>query len=188
MYDAVAEIRAHPFQDASRFWLKQSIIDYSLLFAEDNQLSTSETEQDLLDDVYSFMKKSCKISGTKAYGAKQSKASSEAANRIRSLGPISIAQRQHYSLSNDIRKDSVFLLPRSSRLQMPASVRELPCLFPPEPNLVHNSNQVILSSIKAIGDDCLSVEVEPSENTFLPPCLLADLTYNKNKRATNFEV
>ncbi|KAI8364083.1 hypothetical protein BD560DRAFT_373425 [Blakeslea trispora] len=94
MYDAISEVEAHPFRDIDEYWLKQSILNYVLLFAEETQLVKQETEQDLLDDVYGFIKKSCKLSGTKAYGAKQSKASSEASNRTRSLASNSLAQRQ----------------------------------------------------------------------------------------------
>jgi hypothetical protein len=39
-----------------------------MLFIDNNITLSPETEQDLLDDIFGFIKKSCKLSGTKAYG------------------------------------------------------------------------------------------------------------------------
>ncbi|RCH78773.1 hypothetical protein CU098_001614, partial [Rhizopus stolonifer] len=102
MYNAICEVEAHPFKDVAKFWLKQSITDYILLFVEDKHLSPFETEQDLLDDVYGFIKKSCKISSTKAYSAKQSKATSEAVNSNRSICNTRVPSRQRCADNADL--------------------------------------------------------------------------------------
>ncbi|CEG83040.1 hypothetical protein RMATCC62417_17017 [Rhizopus microsporus] len=95
MYDAIDVVKAHPLDDREEFWLKQSILDYLILFSDDDTLAPSETEKDLLDDVYGFVKKSCKLSGTKTHGAKQSKALSVSKNADRTIGSSSTVQRKH---------------------------------------------------------------------------------------------
>ncbi|KAG2234602.1 hypothetical protein BDF21DRAFT_497364 [Thamnidium elegans] len=72
IYDAVAAVEAHP------------------------------TEQDLLDDVFGFIKTSYRLSGTKAYGAKQSQSSSECKNSTRSMGSSSQAQRKQSEENADL--------------------------------------------------------------------------------------
>ncbi|CAO3659755.1 unnamed protein product [Rhizopus microsporus] len=64
IHDAV---KAHPLDGREKFWLKQSILDYLMMLSDDYILAPSETEQNLLD-VYGFIKTSCKLCGTKAYG------------------------------------------------------------------------------------------------------------------------
>lgn len=53
-------------EDPEEFWLKRSVVDFTLLFTDNEEHEKYATEQDLLDDVYSFIKNSKKINGTKA--------------------------------------------------------------------------------------------------------------------------
>ncbi|CAO3664789.1 unnamed protein product [Rhizopus stolonifer] len=102
MYDAIDAVKAHPLDDPEKFWLKQSILDYLMLFSNDTTLASSEIEKDLLDDIYGFVKKSCKLSGTKTHGAKQSKASSVSKNADRTIGSSSTVQRKHTAENADL--------------------------------------------------------------------------------------
>ncbi|KAI8643104.1 hypothetical protein BD408DRAFT_465276, partial [Parasitella parasitica] len=102
IYDAVATVEAHPIDNPDKFWLKQSILNYAMLFIDNEVLLPSETEQDLLDDVFGFIKTSCRLSGTKAYGAKQSQSSSECKNSTRSIGSLSKVQRKQSAENADL--------------------------------------------------------------------------------------
>ncbi|RCI02398.1 hypothetical protein CU098_002707, partial [Rhizopus stolonifer] len=102
MYDAIDAVKAHPLDDCEKFWLKQSVLDYLMLFSDDDTLASSETEKDLLGDVYGFVKKSCKLSGTKTHGAKLSRASSVSKNADRTIGSSSTVQRKHAAENADL--------------------------------------------------------------------------------------
>lgn len=59
------EVVADPVRNPEEYWLKTSISNYALLFIDDKQITLPETEQDLLEDVFGFIKKSERLSGTK---------------------------------------------------------------------------------------------------------------------------
>lgn len=48
------------------FWLKNSIINYLMLFYDTETVPPIKSEQDLLEDVYGFIKKSKILNGTTA--------------------------------------------------------------------------------------------------------------------------
>lgn len=66
IFDEFNSIAAHPAKDPEIFWLKQAVIDYALLFMDQNDsaLKLPSTEQDLLEDIYGFIKKSKRLSST----------------------------------------------------------------------------------------------------------------------------
>ncbi|KAL4213302.1 hypothetical protein AB4K20DRAFT_1885940 [Rhizopus microsporus] len=72
-----------------------------MMLSDDYILAPSETEQNLLD-VYGFIKTSCKLCGTKAYGFKQSKASSISRNADRSISSSSTVQRKYIAKNIDL--------------------------------------------------------------------------------------
>ncbi|KAI8979839.1 hypothetical protein BDF20DRAFT_871965 [Mycotypha africana] len=53
IYDEFSTIAAHPVKDPEVFWLKHAIIDFVLLFMDQNDatLKMPLTEQDLLEDI-----------------------------------------------------------------------------------------------------------------------------------------
>ncbi|KAI8983914.1 hypothetical protein BDB01DRAFT_790637 [Pilobolus umbonatus] len=93
---------ADPVDHPEKFWLKQSILNYALLFVDECKLDSPETEQDLLDNVYGFIKKSSRLSGTTAYGAKQSQAASENKNSATSIGSSSKVVRKYAAENADL--------------------------------------------------------------------------------------
>ncbi|CEP16604.1 hypothetical protein [Parasitella parasitica] len=54
IYEEFSTIAAHPVKDPEVFWLKQAVIDYVLLFMDQNDatLKMPLTEQDLLEDLF----------------------------------------------------------------------------------------------------------------------------------------
>ncbi|GAA5798967.1 hypothetical protein HPULCUR_004376 [Helicostylum pulchrum] len=66
IYNSFKNLNADPVEDPEEFWLKRSVVDFTLLFTDNEEHEKYTTEQELLDDVYSFIKNSKKISGAKA--------------------------------------------------------------------------------------------------------------------------
>ncbi|CAO3681790.1 unnamed protein product [Rhizopus microsporus] len=66
IYDKLSEIYAHLTNSSEEFCIKQTVLDYALLFMDenDNSLRMPNTEQDLLEDIYGFIKISERLSGT----------------------------------------------------------------------------------------------------------------------------
>ncbi|ORE17977.1 hypothetical protein BCV71DRAFT_180444, partial [Rhizopus microsporus] len=79
-------IYAHLTNSSEEFCIKQTVLDYALLFMDenDNSLRMPNTEQDLLEDIYGFIKISERLSGTTMtmHDYKQSYASSEHKNKL----------------------------------------------------------------------------------------------------------
>lgn len=59
-------MKADPVDEPDLYWFKQSIMNYSFLFVDDEKYDGYGKEQDLLDNVYSFIKQSKRLSNTKA--------------------------------------------------------------------------------------------------------------------------
>lgn len=57
LHDRVSSLAAHPLSDPDMFWLRESLLNYTMLSVDHNQLPPSSTEQDFLEDVYGFVKK-----------------------------------------------------------------------------------------------------------------------------------
>lgn len=75
------------------YWFKESILNYIDLFYDEDHI-TVKTEQDLMDEVYGFIKRIKTLSGTKTEDASSSKASSESKNVGRILGTEQALARQ----------------------------------------------------------------------------------------------
>jgi hypothetical protein len=66
IYDEFSKIAAHPVKDPEVFWSKQAVIDYVLLFIDQNDVTLKMplTEQDFLEDMFGFIKESKRLTGT----------------------------------------------------------------------------------------------------------------------------
>lgn len=57
-------VPADPVNDKEKYWLKNSIINYVMLFINGSTMVPFKSEENLLDDVYGFIKTSKKPSNT----------------------------------------------------------------------------------------------------------------------------
>ncbi|PHZ12685.1 uncharacterized protein RHIMIDRAFT_282953 [Rhizopus microsporus ATCC 52813] len=57
-------VPADPVNNKEKYWLKNSIINYVMLFINGPTIVPLKSEEDLLDDVYSFIKTSKQLSNT----------------------------------------------------------------------------------------------------------------------------
>jgi hypothetical protein len=64
IYDEFDAVKADPIYSPEEYWVKRSILDYACLFIENEKVLPRRTEQDLLEDVYGFIKKSHRLSNT----------------------------------------------------------------------------------------------------------------------------
>ena len=64
MYDVFKNIEADRHDDPELYWVKESVLDYIELFYN-TDFAMFNSEQDLLDEVYGFIKKSRRISKTR---------------------------------------------------------------------------------------------------------------------------
>ncbi|KAI9483729.1 MAG: hypothetical protein EXX96DRAFT_632359 [Benjaminiella poitrasii] len=96
IYDDFSTIAAHLVKDPEVIWLKQAVIDYVLLFMDQNDatLKMPLTEQDLLEDIFGFIKKSKRLTGTTCVTGNESLASSEHRNSMRAIGSIYQEERK----------------------------------------------------------------------------------------------
>jgi hypothetical protein len=64
MYQAFKNVEADRYDQSTLFWLKESVLNYIDLFYEENQV-VAHTEQDLLEEVYGFLRRSRTLCSTK---------------------------------------------------------------------------------------------------------------------------
>lgn len=64
MYNEFKDIEADKHDDPSLYWVKESVLDYIELFYENSTIIVN-TEQDLLDEVYGFVKQSRRLNRTR---------------------------------------------------------------------------------------------------------------------------
>jgi hypothetical protein len=57
MYQAFKNVEADRYYQCTLYWLKESILNYIDLFYDENQIIMN-TEQDLLEEVYGFIRRS----------------------------------------------------------------------------------------------------------------------------------
>ncbi|KAL0142701.1 hypothetical protein V8B55DRAFT_1563177 [Mucor lusitanicus] len=81
------------YGDPELYWVINSILEYLDLF-HDGKAVQMKTEQDLLDEVYGFIKRSRSISQLQTETASGSMASSEAKNKKRAVGDTAKMSRQ----------------------------------------------------------------------------------------------
>ncbi|GAN05234.1 hypothetical protein MAM1_0085d04703 [Mucor ambiguus] len=94
MYKASRKFIYEQHDDPELYWVKESVLDYIELFYDTN-LAMFNSEQDLLDEVYGFIKKkSRRISKTRTETVTGSRASAETKNKTRSLGTMKMLCRQ----------------------------------------------------------------------------------------------
>ncbi|CAO3620736.1 unnamed protein product [Mucor hiemalis] len=93
MYDVFKNIEADRHDDPELYWVKESVLDYIELFYNTNFVKFN-SEQDFLDEVYGFIKKSRRISKTRTETVTGSTASAETKNKTRSLGTMEMLRRQ----------------------------------------------------------------------------------------------
>ncbi|KAL7333197.1 hypothetical protein PS15p_202131 [Mucor circinelloides] len=93
MYDVFKNIEADRHDDPELYWVKESVLDYIELFYN-TSFAMFNSEQDLLDEVYSFIKKSRRVSKTRTETVTRSRASAESKNKTRCLGTMEMLRRQ----------------------------------------------------------------------------------------------
>ncbi|EPB82438.1 hypothetical protein HMPREF1544_10825 [Mucor circinelloides 1006PhL] len=81
------------YDQRALYWLKESVLNCIDLFHDDNHI-VMNTEQDLLEEVYGFIRRSRTLCSTKTETASGSMASSEAKNNGRALGTQQQLTRQ----------------------------------------------------------------------------------------------
>lgn len=76
--------------------MKQAVIDCVLLFMDQNDttLKMPSTEQDLLEDIFGFIKKSKRLTGMTCVTGNESRISSEHRNSTRMIGSIFQEERK----------------------------------------------------------------------------------------------
>ncbi|CEG63046.1 hypothetical protein RMATCC62417_00258 [Rhizopus microsporus] len=104
-------------------------------------LNLPNTKQDLLDDVYGFIKKSSRLSGTSAQGGKESIILNNCIHQsnVKTVG-ITIRGFSISALKMSFKHGSVLILSSSSRLHMQESVYEIPQFLFPVLKFVYNLN------------------------------------------------
>lgn len=93
MYQAFKNVEADRYDQHAFYWLKESVLNYIDLFHDENKI-TMNTEQDLLEEVYGFIRRSRTLCSTRTETASGSMASSEAKNGSRTLGTNQALTRQ----------------------------------------------------------------------------------------------
>ncbi|KAL9539230.1 hypothetical protein MBANPS3_010382 [Mucor bainieri] len=93
IYDQYKGFHVDRYDDPELYWVTNSILEYLDLFHGKKSLQM-KTEQDLLDEVYGFIKRSRNISKLQTETASGSMASSEAKNKKLSVGDASKISRQ----------------------------------------------------------------------------------------------
>ncbi|KAI7902077.1 uncharacterized protein BX663DRAFT_511671 [Cokeromyces recurvatus] len=88
IYDVYQNVEADPVEDIDKFWIKQSILNYVLLFVDSDEHDDYGKEQDLLHGVYGFIKQSKRLSKTKVISNTGSQSSADCKNSLRSIGSI----------------------------------------------------------------------------------------------------
>ncbi|KAG0767010.1 hypothetical protein G6F57_006055 [Rhizopus arrhizus] len=84
IYLEFKDVKVDRYKDPELYWVKTSVLEFIDLFYCSNSIEV-ETEQDLLDDVFGFVKKSRAISRLLTKNASGSIASSEAKNKKRKV-------------------------------------------------------------------------------------------------------
>ncbi|KAG1453718.1 hypothetical protein G6F46_006772 [Rhizopus delemar] len=93
MYQAFKNVEADRYDQRALYWLKETVLNYIDLFHDENKI-TMNTEQDLLEEVYGFIRRSRTLCSTRTETASGSMASSEAKNGSRTLGTNQALTRQ----------------------------------------------------------------------------------------------
>ncbi|CAO3691205.1 unnamed protein product [Rhizopus stolonifer] len=81
-------------KEKEEYWFQQSVLNYLNLFITSDIMPRIYTEQDLLDDVYGFIKQSRLINETEAVTSSGSHSSSENKNLYRNIGSDARTERQ----------------------------------------------------------------------------------------------
>ncbi|KAI8885955.1 hypothetical protein K501DRAFT_293083 [Backusella circina FSU 941] len=102
IYDEFDAVKADPIYNPEEYWAKRSILDYACLFIENEKVLPRRTEQDLLEDVYGFIKKSYRLSNTTVETASASMSSGENKNVNRTIGSINKVCRKQSSERADL--------------------------------------------------------------------------------------
>ncbi|CAO3645400.1 unnamed protein product [Mucor hiemalis] len=97
-------IRFHRINQPAEYWCRNSVLNYLDLFIQSDTIKPFFTEQDLLDDMYGFIKTSRNISKTTTQSGCQSNASSINKNMRRDLGKRQQLERMY----NGDRADLTF--------------------------------------------------------------------------------
>lgn len=64
MYQAFKNVEADRYDQHAFYWLKESVLNYIDLFHDENKI-TMNTEQDLLEEVYGFIRRSRTLCSTR---------------------------------------------------------------------------------------------------------------------------
>ncbi|CAO3657386.1 unnamed protein product [Mucor hiemalis] len=102
IYDEFDTVKADPVYNPEEYWVKRSILDYACLFIENEKVLPRRTEQDLLEDVYGFTKKSFRLSNTTVETASACMSSGENKNEDRTIGSMSKVYRKQSSERADL--------------------------------------------------------------------------------------
>ncbi|KAG1559093.1 hypothetical protein G6F49_003928 [Rhizopus delemar] len=89
IYDEFDAVKADPIYNPEEYWVKRSILDYVCLFIENEKALPRRTKQNLLEDVYGFIKKSYRLSNTTVETASASMYSGENKNVNQTIGSMS---------------------------------------------------------------------------------------------------
>ncbi|KAG0932794.1 hypothetical protein G6F30_010571 [Rhizopus arrhizus] len=212
IYDEFDAVKADPIYNPEEYWVKRSILDYACLFIENEKVLPRRTEQDLLEDVYGFIKKSYRLSNTTVETASASMYSGENKNVNRTIGSMSKVCRKQSSESADLvfkhlshkigcleigfnisgllmthDRGSIAMIKSTERLHMPESVAEIARLLPPVLKLVYNCAQVMRETTNFINDIASSVALDNNELIYFPPCFVAAEINHKKRKASPSE-
>lgn len=64
MYQAFKNVEADRYDQRALYWLKETVLNYIDLFHDENKI-TMNTEQDLLEEVYGFIRRSRTLCSTR---------------------------------------------------------------------------------------------------------------------------
>ncbi|KAG1167158.1 hypothetical protein G6F36_012662 [Rhizopus arrhizus] len=92
--EAFQPLRFNRLQQPEEYWCRESILNYLNLFINSDTIAPFNTEQDLLEDVYGFIKASKRLNSTIAETASGSNASGENKNLNRDIGSVTKIERQ----------------------------------------------------------------------------------------------
>ncbi|RCH84014.1 hypothetical protein CU097_008374, partial [Rhizopus azygosporus] len=168
-----------------------------MLFINGSTMVPFKSEENLLDDVYGFIKTSKKPSNTNIEKKTESTASSEEINKDRLFGSLSKINRKIAANHADLmpnnfkvilfvisgmyiaaqvmtcNKGYVALVGTSQRYHMPESSAEVPKLLPPVLKLVYNYAMVIESTTSRLKAISSSVSLDKGPKVYFPPCFVA---------------
>ncbi|KAG1503022.1 hypothetical protein G6F46_002573 [Rhizopus delemar] len=102
IYDEFDAVKADPIYNPEEYWVKRSILDYVCLFIENEKALPRRTKQNLLEDVYGFIKKSYRLSNTTVETASASMYSGENKNVNQTIGSMSKVCRKQSSERADL--------------------------------------------------------------------------------------